>query len=69
MYLKAETAISSCRTFTVLSILASAVLPPTADSVSLTFSEVWAIVDTARWGCQADCTVAVQQAIQLEKIS
>lgn len=66
MTLKAEPATSSDRIFTVLSILTSAVSPLVAASVIPMFSKVWAVMDTARWGCQAGCTVAVQPAIHLQ---
>lgn len=69
MNLTAETATSSNRILTVLSVLSSAVSPPTVASVILTFSKVWTGVDTARWGCQAGRTVAVQPDIHLQGFS
>lgn len=69
MNLKAGTATSSDRIFTVLSILTSAVSPPRVTSVILRFAKVWTVMDTARWDCQAGCTVAVQPAIHLQSFS
>jgi len=64
-----ETATSSDRIFTVLSLRTSTASLPTAASVILMFSKVWTATDTARWGCQAGCTVALQPAIHLQSFS